>query len=212
MSNLAHQLGNKRIPVKTPQGVAEISNRAHELDTKARTLLIMLDGRSEVAQLEKLFSRLGDISAHLDKLQSLGLVATATSVDEAEMFREMSSAALAETQSSNVVALSERFPDSPRPDASSPAQLPEFFDEPKELIVGEPSNDEAVANEVIEEALDFLRVHMGSDVERVEGKFRSCRDHEGIVRLFNASTTVLSHTAGAEVALEFSNKFEQWMS
>ena len=62
------------VPTKTVAGVDEINTRRHRLSTRSRSVLIAIDGRHSVAQLQTMFAAYGDIGLLLDELATLGLV------------------------------------------------------------------------------------------------------------------------------------------
>jgi len=63
------------VPVKTDAGNRELSQRAHKLSSRVRSLLIVIHGTDTVAQLTKSFHAFGDIDAGLNELATLGLIA-----------------------------------------------------------------------------------------------------------------------------------------
>ena len=62
------------IPVKTPAGTRELSQRQHKLSPRARSLLIVIHGTETVAELSAALHALGDIDGALNQLHGLGLI------------------------------------------------------------------------------------------------------------------------------------------
>jgi hypothetical protein len=63
------------VPVKTDAGNRELSQRAHKLSPRVRSLLIVIHGTDTVAELGRSFQAFGDVSASLNELAGLGLIA-----------------------------------------------------------------------------------------------------------------------------------------
>lgn len=61
--------------VKTKAGQEEIAQRKHKLAPRLRTLLIMVDGRTTLAEHTQKAKAFGDAQAMLAELASLGLIA-----------------------------------------------------------------------------------------------------------------------------------------
>ena len=59
---------------KSAKGRHEIATRAHKLGFKPRSLLIMVDGGSTVAQLNTKAAHLGDVTAYLGELRDGGFI------------------------------------------------------------------------------------------------------------------------------------------
>jgi len=62
------------IPVKTAAGNRELSQRAHKLSSRVRSLLIVIHGDDTVADLTRNFHAFGDVGAGLSELAALGLI------------------------------------------------------------------------------------------------------------------------------------------
>ena len=62
------------VPVKTDAGNRELSQRAHKLSPRVRSLLIVIHGTDTVADLGRSFQAFGDVSASLKELAGLGLI------------------------------------------------------------------------------------------------------------------------------------------
>lgn len=62
------------VPVKTDAGNRELTQRAHKLSSRVRSLLIVIHGTDTVAQLTQNFHAFGDVDASLRELASLGLI------------------------------------------------------------------------------------------------------------------------------------------
>lgn len=62
------------VPVKTDAGNRELSQRAHKLSPRVRSLLIVIHGTDTVAELSRSFQVFGDVSASLNELAGLGLI------------------------------------------------------------------------------------------------------------------------------------------
>jgi integrase len=65
------------IPAKTPDGVAELANRARGLSQRHRTMLLLVDGRRSTAQILSTAQAAGVQTSVFDELVTLGMVATA---------------------------------------------------------------------------------------------------------------------------------------
>lgn len=62
---------------KTAKGVEEIETRKYHLDQRARTLLVVVNGKTPVAELVKRFEVMGDVTPKLERLVAHGFVAEA---------------------------------------------------------------------------------------------------------------------------------------
>lgn len=62
------------VPVKTDAGNRELSQRAHKLSPRVRSLLIVIHGTDTVAELSRSFQGFGDVGASLNELAGLGLI------------------------------------------------------------------------------------------------------------------------------------------
>ena len=62
------------VPVKTDAGNRELSQRAHKLSPRVRSLLIVIHGTDTVAELSRSFQAFGDVGASLNELAGLGLI------------------------------------------------------------------------------------------------------------------------------------------
>lgn len=60
--------------IKTSKGKAAISDQDRTLSMNARRILIMIDGTRTTAELMDQFSRLTDVTAHLQRLLDYGLI------------------------------------------------------------------------------------------------------------------------------------------
>lgn len=65
------------IPVRTPQGQAELGMRRRELSQRHRTVLFLIDGRRTVAEVNRMALQAGVPANCLDDLVALGLVVLA---------------------------------------------------------------------------------------------------------------------------------------
>jgi hypothetical protein len=65
---------------KSAKGRDEIATRAHKLAFKARSLLIMVDGETTVAQLNARAANLGDVTAYLGQLRDGGFIEPAGNI------------------------------------------------------------------------------------------------------------------------------------
>lgn len=63
------------IPVKTPEGVAEIGHRVHKLGQRHRTVLLLVDGRRSEAEVRHIAARAGAPDELFDELVAKGLIA-----------------------------------------------------------------------------------------------------------------------------------------
>lgn len=62
------------LPVKTPEGQAEIRQRQRGLSQRQRTMLLLVDGRRSVAQLKQVATQAGATETCFDELLDLGLI------------------------------------------------------------------------------------------------------------------------------------------
>jgi hypothetical protein len=63
------------ILIKTPDGVSEMATRARRLSQRHRTVLFLVDGKRNAAEVQRMAVAAGASEALLDELLSLGLVA-----------------------------------------------------------------------------------------------------------------------------------------
>lgn len=77
------KLTPQSIPVKTPQGLAELATRHHGLSQRHRTVMFLVDGKRSVAQVQSMASAAGAPEALLSELLSLGLVSLREPVNDA---------------------------------------------------------------------------------------------------------------------------------
>ena len=64
------------IPIKTPAGLAEMSNRQRRISQRHRTMLLLVDGKRTEAQVRTLSAQAGVPGICFDELMGLGLIAT----------------------------------------------------------------------------------------------------------------------------------------
>jgi hypothetical protein len=62
------------VPVKTPQGQAELSQRSRQLGPRQRTLLLLVDGRRRAGELMQMAAAAGVPPDGLDELVALGMI------------------------------------------------------------------------------------------------------------------------------------------
>ena len=62
------------VPVKTPEGQAELSHRTLRLSQRHRTVLLLVDGRRSMDQVQGLAQQAGVSQSHVDELMRLGLI------------------------------------------------------------------------------------------------------------------------------------------
>jgi len=62
-------------PIKTPAGQDELTHRTRRLSQRHRTVLLLVDGRRPLVQIQQLAAKAGVPEGCLDELVSLGLVA-----------------------------------------------------------------------------------------------------------------------------------------
>lgn len=60
--------------IKTPKGIQEIKNREFGLSVELRSILIVIDGKRTIQQIEKQFSKIGNIRLLLETLQTDGFI------------------------------------------------------------------------------------------------------------------------------------------
>jgi hypothetical protein len=63
------------LPVKTPEGQAEIRQRQRGLSQRQRTMLLLVDGRRSMAQVKQVAVQAGATDTAFDELLDLGLIA-----------------------------------------------------------------------------------------------------------------------------------------
>lgn len=63
------------IPIKTPAGLAEMSNRQRRISQRHRTMLLLVDGKRTEAQVRSLSAQAGVPGICFDELLGLGLIA-----------------------------------------------------------------------------------------------------------------------------------------
>ncbi len=63
------------IPIKTPAGLAEMSNRQRRISQRHRTMLLLVDGKRTEAQVRTLSAQAGVPGICFDELLGLGLIA-----------------------------------------------------------------------------------------------------------------------------------------
>ena len=62
------------IPLKTPQGQQELTQRSHGLSQKHRTILLLVDGRRTIDEVMALAQHAGATPKHFEELLVLGLL------------------------------------------------------------------------------------------------------------------------------------------
>lgn len=62
------------IPIRTPEGQAELSTRAHRLSQRHRTMLFLVDGKRSAIEVRGLAAQAGVPEACFDELTALGLI------------------------------------------------------------------------------------------------------------------------------------------
>jgi hypothetical protein len=67
-------VNSSSVPVKTPKGADELETRRNKLDQKLRALLIMVNGKSSVAEIAAKFGGLDTMQPLLDRLEMEGYV------------------------------------------------------------------------------------------------------------------------------------------
>lgn len=77
------------VPVKTPQGQAELAQRTLRLSQRHRTLLLLVDGKRSVTQVLEMAAAAGVPSECFEELIALGLVAGATPAEAADTMAEL---------------------------------------------------------------------------------------------------------------------------
>ncbi len=75
-------MSSQPIPIKTADGVAELSSRQRKLSQRHRTVLLLVDGRRSEAQVRQMAVQAGAAEACFDELVSLGLIALPQPVAE----------------------------------------------------------------------------------------------------------------------------------
>lgn len=69
---------NAGLPVKTPEGRAEITRRSRALNQRLRTVLLLVDGQRTISQIMSVAAQVGAPETCLDDLLEMGLVALPT--------------------------------------------------------------------------------------------------------------------------------------
>lgn len=67
---------------KTAKGVEEIETRKYHLDQRARTLLVVVNGKTPVAELVRKFEVMGDITPMFERLVAHGFIAETQAREE----------------------------------------------------------------------------------------------------------------------------------
>ena len=65
---------NGTVPIKTPDGQAELSTRARRLSQRHRTVLFLVDGKRSTVEVRSLASKAGVPDSCFDELVDLGLI------------------------------------------------------------------------------------------------------------------------------------------
>jgi len=66
------------VPVKTPEGLAELGNRQRRLTQRQRTVLLLVDGRRSEAEVRSMAVKAGASDSCFGELMEMGLIAAAT--------------------------------------------------------------------------------------------------------------------------------------
>jgi hypothetical protein len=66
------------VPVKTPEGLAELGNRQRRLTQRQRTVLLLVDGRRSEAEVRSMAAKAGATDSCFGQLLEMGLIAAAT--------------------------------------------------------------------------------------------------------------------------------------
>jgi hypothetical protein len=66
------------VPVKTPEGLAELGNRQRRLTQRQRTVLLLVDGRRSEAEVRSMAVKAGAADSCFGELMEMGLIAAAT--------------------------------------------------------------------------------------------------------------------------------------
>jgi hypothetical protein len=74
MRNREFFLDRPVIPIKTPAGLAEMSNRQRRISQRHRTMLLLVDGKRTEAQVRSLSAQAGVPGICFDELMGLGLI------------------------------------------------------------------------------------------------------------------------------------------
>ena len=73
-SKLRSTVALTSIPVKTPKGQAELTQRTRQLNQRQRTMLFLVDGKRGVVEVQAMALQAGVQPSCLDELLALGLV------------------------------------------------------------------------------------------------------------------------------------------
>ena len=77
-------MDNQAVVVKTPKGVEEVETKKYKLSPRARTILILVDGRKTAAELVGLALQLGSPASVIDDFLALNLVELKPSLQDPE--------------------------------------------------------------------------------------------------------------------------------
>jgi hypothetical protein len=93
------------MPVKTPEGQAEIRQRQRGLSQRQRTMLLLVDGRRSVAQLKQVAVQAGATDTCFDELLDLGLIAVVEPTQPNPVSAKASAAAKAPAPAASAATL-----------------------------------------------------------------------------------------------------------
>lgn len=213
---------NSFIPVKTAKALLAISRRIHDLPPKLRTLLILIDGKTDIASLKKDISLLGDVAAMLSDLHKSGFI---------EFAENRTAAALLTTAAQDqyiefLQTLKESESAALSPVAKGGAQRPTTGVDPSRL---EPDNDprgyftqqvagssqtQTVVDTRLEQAKGelkaFLQSLMGDDYSLVAEKISGCDSAARFSALLRGFEDIIQNYGSRKSAEKFKSQFKEF--
>lgn len=173
------------VPNKTEAGRDEIQNRTLKLPNGLRSILLMVDGQRNVAQLRGVMSGLKSPDDALQQLETLGLIAVPQS---------LAAAAAATIRESARPAT----PPSPGPERNVPA-----FSAP-----GAPSPSAASGYSALYTLMsETVREHLGLRGYFLQLKVERCTDMGELLALMPDFSTALGKARDSEFAQEMERRF-----
>ncbi len=214
---------NALIPVKTAKALLAISRRDHNLPAKMRALLILIDGKSNIASLKKDISLLGDVTTMLSDLHKSGLIKFAESRADAAMLTVA-------TQDQYIEFLqtlkeSEAAVDSPSVSKTG-AQKPSNETDARHVESGNqqpgfsaqqvptPSQTQTTVNPKLEQAKGelkaFLQSLMGNDYSLVAEKVARCDSVERFSAMLRGFEDILQNYGSRKSVEKLKSQFQEF--
>lgn len=172
---------------KTDKGHAELKTRSMQLPRQARALLIMVDGNSQLSQLEYRARGLGDVIDTLRQLLEVGLIQPAQH---------------AQTTASNNTPIASSPP--PQPVVSTTAAAPAPVATTNAIQAPPRRRSVALARLFL---LDIMERTLGSRSDAVRSHLRTATTREELLACFADIKEILVETAGDERAARIESDF-----